>query len=360
MAGTRTSAASPIGHPLPRYYRFIAWLLRSAYFGRVGSSGARPSAGGTAAPRLIVSSHRNGAIDGYLLLSAFPRAQFLVAVQLLRHPLLRLLFAGIPVVRDKDRERYGIRRDAFGDPVEAGCAHLSAGGDLVVFPEGSSEWGWRPLPYHRGAARMACTLLAQGANVQVIPVGMHYAQPDRFRSRAELLLGAPVALPAQDPGEARRAWENRVHEAIGAALDAVSVDAPSPEAFATAQGYALAVARSGGSYAGAFVDAQRASRQGRALSAPASSRPRRAWPWDYLFAACFAALFAPVLLAGHAAGTRADALNTVTFFRMAGGFAAAWLWLPLLMALTLWHPLPMAAAWALAALGWWRWPRSLD
>ena len=359
MAGTRTSASSRIGHPLPRYYRFIAWLLRGIYFGRVNVRGAPVPAGGTGAPRLIVSSHRNGAIDGYLVMQAFPRAQFLVAVQLLRHPLLRLLFAGIPVVRDKDHKRHGIRREAFGDPVEAGCAHLRAGGDLVVFPEGSSEWGWRPLPYHRGAARMACALLAEGVAVQVVPLGLHYAQPDRFRSRAELLAGPPVALPAQASDEPRRAWENRVHEAIGAALDQVSVDVPSPEAFDAVAHLSLATAQAGGSYADAFVEVQRALREGRALPVPPASRPRRNWPWDYALAACFAVLFAPVLLAGLAAGKRADARNTVTFFRMAAGLAVAWLWLPALLALTLWHPLPMAVAWALAALGWWRWPRPL-
>lgn len=358
MAGTRTSASSLTGLPLPRYYRFVAWLLRGFYFGRVDTRGMQRLADG--APRLIVSSHRNGAIDGYVLLRAFPRAQFLVAIQLLRHPLLRLLFTGIPVVRDKDRERYGARREAFGDPVEAGCAHLRAGGDLVVFPEGSSEWGWHPLPYRRGAARMACALLTEGTAVQVIPVGLHYAQPDRFRSRAELLAGPPVVLPARDPAEPQRAWENRVHEAIGAALDQVSVDAPSPEAFGAAERYATAAARAGGSYAEAFLQAQQALRAGRPLPSPAPSRPRRRWPWDYVLATCFAALCAPVLLAGYAAGRQADARNTVTFFRMAGGFATAWLWLPALLALTAWQPLPMAAACLAASLGWWRWPRPLN
>jgi hypothetical protein len=360
MAGTRTSAFPRLGQPLPRYYRFIALLLRGVYFGRVRAHGAGLRRAMPARPRLVVSSHRNGAIDGYVVLSAFPEAQFLVAVQLLRHPLLRLLFAGIPVVRDKDRERYGIRPDAFGDPVEAGCAHLRAGGDLVVFPEGSSEWGWRPLPYRRGAARMACALLAEGTALEVVPVGLHYAQPDRFRSRAELLAGPPVALPPQAPGEAWRAWENRVHEAIGAALDRVSVHAASPEAFAASERHALAAAQAGGSYAEALLQAQHALDEGRVLPAPDTPRPRRVAPWDHALAACFAVLFAPVLLAGYAAGRHADACNTVTFFRLAGGFAVAWLWLPALFGLTCWQPFPMAAAWVAAALGWWRWPRPLD
>jgi hypothetical protein len=354
MTATRTSAPTAPGRPLPRYYRFVAWLLRGFYFGRIGVYGAALPAGGAAAPRLIVSSHRNGAIDGYLLLRAFPAAQFLIAVQLLRHPLLRLLFTGIPVVRDKDRARYGVRREAFADPVEAGCAHLRAGGDLVVFPEGSSEWGHCPLPYQRGAARMACALLAEGVAVQVIPVGLHYAQPDRFRSRAELLIGPPVRLPPPGPEQTQRQWETEAHAAIGRALDQVSVDCPDPAAFAAAERQAAIEASHGGSYAEALVAAQ----QGRA-AAPTAAAARRSYPWDWLLAGCFALLFAPVLLIGRYAGGKADARNTVSFFRIAGGFVAAWLWLPLLLGLTVWHPLPMAAAWTAAALGWWRYPRPL-
>ncbi len=356
MTQARMSTPPRAGRPLPRRYRFIAWLLRGFYFGRIAIVGAcsrpTPLRGG----RLIVSSHRNGAIDGYSVLRAFPGVQFLTSVQLLRSRLLRLMFTGIPVVREKDRERYGIRRAGYDNPVDAGCAHLRAGGDLAIFPEGSSEWGWRPLPYQRGAARIACSLLAEGLSLEIVPLGLHYAQPDRFRSRAEVLVGTPLSLPPRQEGEAMRAWENRMHAAIGAALDAVSVNSRDEAAFAAAQAYALAISERGGSYAEAFVDAQRRLREGEALPAAAPS-PSRARPWDAPWVACFVLLAAPVLLIGWAIGRKADARNTTTFFRMAGGLAAALLWLPVLLGLLVWQPLPMLAAFSLAALGWWRYPR---
>lgn len=341
-----------LGRPLPWRVRVVAALLRGFYFGRVRITGDRSAPARSAAARLLVSSHRNGAIDGYLVLRAFPAASGLVSVQLLKHPVLRWLFGGIVVVREKDRARFRITRRAFSDPVAAGCAHLRAGGDLVVFPEGSSEWGYQPLPYQRGAARMARVLLEEGAHFEVIPLGLHYARPDAFRSRAEVLVGTPLALPSRLPDESGRTFELRLHAAIGAALDAVSVHCPDADTFARVEAAARAEAADGRSYAQAFIAAQ--------ANPPAvcTACPRaRCWPWDGLAVAGFCVLLAPVLLAAWLAGRRADARNTVTLFRMVAGVLAALLWLPCLAWLAWRWPLP-AAGWALlAAWGWWRWPR---
>lgn len=343
------------GRPLRWWIPLLAWLLRGFYFGRIRIVGAHrqpvPRRGG----RLIVSSHRNGAIDGYTVLRAFPGVQGLVSIQLLRHPLLRWMFDGIAVVRDKDRERYGTRRATFANPVDAGCAQLRTGGDLVIFPEGSSEWGWQPLPYQRGAARIARTLLDEGISLEVVPLGLHYQAPDRFRSHVEALVGAPVVLPAREADETDRDWERRIHQAIATALDAVSVNCADADSFAATEAEATARAAAGESYALAFIDAQR---HPKARAAP--PRPRtRAWPWDWLVVAAFILLAAPVLLAGRFAGGKADARNTVSFFRIAGGLIAAVPWLPCLLLVTWLWPTPWLALWLLAALGWWRWPHAM-
>lgn len=340
------------GRPLRWWIPLLASLLRGLYFGRIRIVGAHrqpvPRRGG----RLIVSSHRNGAIDGYTVLRAFPGVQGLVSIQLLQHPLLRWMFDGIAVVRDKDHERYGIRRAAFASPVDAGCAQLRAGGDLVVFPEGSSEWGWRPLPYQRGAARIARTLLDEDVSLEVVPLGLHYQAPDRFRSHVEALVGAPVALPARDCDETDRDWERRIHQAIATALDAVSVNCPDAASFAAAETRAAAQAAAGASYALAFIDAQQHP-QARGLQ---PRRRSRAWPWDWLVVAAFMLLAAPVLLAGWFAGGKADARNTVSFFRIVAGLGVATVWLPCLLLATWFWPLPLLVLWQLAAIGWWRWP----
>lgn len=342
----------PLGQPLPWRVRALAALLRGFCFGRVHITGARSQPARTAAARLIVASHRNGAIDGYLVLRAFPAATGLISVQLRKHPVLRWMFGGIVVVRDKDRARFRVRRGAFSDPIAAGCAQLRGSGDLMVFPEGSSEWGHRPLPYQRGAARMARLLLDEGTPFELVPLGLHYARPDALRSRAEVLVGAPVALPPRLPDEPERAFELRLHALITAALDAVSVNCPDAQTFERVEAEARRQMANGASYAQALIAAQNAP------PAELAQTPRtRRWPWDALAVAGFCLLLAPILLVGWLAGRKADARNTVTLFRMVGGALMALAWLPCLALLAWRFPLPLAALALLAALGWWRWPQ---
>lgn len=338
--------------------RLLASLVRGFYFRRVRIVGARQHPARLRGGRLIVSSHRNGAVDGYVVLKVFPGVQGLVSIQLLQHPLLRWMFDGITVVRDKDRERHGIRRATFAHPVDAGCAQLRAGGDLVIFPEGSSEWGFQPLPYQRGAARIVQTLLGEGVPLEVVPLGLHYPAPDRFRSSVEALLGTPIEIPVRGDGESVREWERRIHQAISDALDAVSVKCADPATFAAVQTTAAACAAVGQSYALAFMHAQQSPQPRQPLPPPPRSRSRsRAWPWDWLAVAVFMLLAAPVLLVGRFAGGKADARNTVSLFRIAGGLVTTVLWLPCLLAMTWLWPLPLLALWAVGTIGWWRWPR---
>lgn len=317
-------------------------------------------------PRLYLASHRNGAIDGCALAFAAPGAQFLVSAQLLRHPLLRLLFTGIPVVRPKDVERYGMDPAEAADPVTAGVRHLAAGGDLVVLPEGTSEWSHAPQPYRKGAARILAACRAQGVDVEVVPVGLFYSAPDRYRSRVEVLLRDPVPLPddgtsacnatspeplcapvpgaggAPDPAEV-----DRIHEALAAALDTVSVDCPDDQSFHAVLAAAGADARAGEGFTESFLRHQRQARAGRPPLSGASA-PR----WPRVLGLTLQAPIAPVLLTAWAVGKKADAVNTVSFFRVLGGTGAALLWAPVLAGLTVAKPAAGAAALASTAAGW--------
>ncbi|MDR0274246.1 MAG: hypothetical protein LBI48_02685 [Burkholderiaceae bacterium] len=327
------------------WFNLLAWLLCKVYFSSVRIVGA-PLRRRT--HQLIVCSHRNGAIDGCCVKLAFPRALFPLSVQLLRNALLRLMFTGIPVVRPKDRERYGESVAGHGSVIRAACAHLRAGGALAMFPEGSSEWGPRPLPYHSGTARIVRILLDEGVPLEVTPLGLFYHAPDRFRSGVEILLGEPVALPARQGADPRE-WERQIHAALSQALDTVSVNCPDVASFERVERLARADARRGQSYALAFKHWERQAAQGLPSDAPA---PRGTPLWRWLCGLPGMALLAPVLLIGFLAGRKADARNTVTFFRIVGGFAAALLWLPALAVLFGFFPLPMLCWSALAAAGW--------
>jgi 1-acyl-sn-glycerol-3-phosphate acyltransferase len=343
-------------HALPLWRRLLIALIRGFYFRRVRVVGVdSPDAG----PRLLLFSHRNGAIDGYLALVACPRAQFVLSAQLLRNPLLRFMFAGIPLVREKDRQRYNMARGDISGVIESACAHIRAGGALAFFPEGSSEWGAHPLPYQAGYAHIIRRLLEEGITPQVVPLGLFYRQPDGFRSDVEIMAGASIELPPRKPNEPLKQWEKRLRPVIETALDAVSVNCPDMETLGRVEQLAASQADSGGSsYAQAFLHWQEIARtKGLPEEGGLHAAPKRSLPiWAYPFIAVFCLMFAPILLAGFYIGKKADARNTVTFFRMIGGLAAALVWIPALLALCFFYPLPTSILLLMAWEGWFYFP----
>ena len=252
------------------------------------------------------------------------------------------------------------------DPVTAGVRHLAAGGDLVVLPEGTSEWSHAPQPYRKGAARILAVCRAQGVDVEVVPVGLFYSAPDRYRSRVEVLLADPVRLPddgtsasdaaSPDPsrvpgpgagGAPAPAEVDRIHQALSTALGAVSVDCPDDQSFHAVLAAAGADARAAEAFTESFLHHQRQARAGRP-PLPGAPAPR----WPRVLGLTLQAPIAPVLLTACAVGKKADAVNTVSFFRVLGGTGAALLWAPVLAGLTVAKPAAGAAALASTAAGW--------
>ena len=231
---------------LPRRICLLGGLLRTLYYRRVDILGT-PCRD---RPTLYLLSHRNGAIDGIVYQKALGDTPSLISVQLLRGP-LRLLFDGIPVVRGKDRARYGIPADAVAAPVAAAIAQLRAGGSLALYPEGTSDWGYRPLPYHSGMAVIVARLRAAGADFVVQPAAAYYSKPDGFRSRVSLNMGAPFTPQGKSVAE--------LQNELAAALDAVSVNCADAAHFNQVQHAAWQAAQQGEDYGVAFLRAQRAN-----------------------------------------------------------------------------------------------------
>ena len=157
---------------LPRRCRFLGWLVRTLYYRRVSVRGDSVSR----RPTLFLLSHRNGATDGQIYMAALGDAPSLISIQLLRHWYLRLFFAGIPVVRDKDRVRYGIAANAVPSPVRAAITQIKNGGSLCLYPEGTSAWQAHPLPYHNGMAVIVARLKAAGVDFDVQPLAAYYSK----------------------------------------------------------------------------------------------------------------------------------------------------------------------------------------
>lgn len=339
------------GRPLSRWYRVVAHILVYFYYSSlrfVTPTGHRCPPISGEMPTLLIASHRNGGADGWVFSQLLPRGQFLAAVQLLRSRLLRLMFSGIPVVRDRDRERYGFSRAQAGNPVLHTIAHIKAGGSVGIFPEGSSEWAASPQPYQAGMVKVVRRLMQEQIAFQVIAAGSFYQAPDRYGTSVELLVGEPLVLPEQ--GESSiAAWEQAIMCCLSQGLDEVSVNCADMQMLAWVEREALYRSAAGESYALAFKQAER---RGVEQVLPAVATPACSL-FDRLAVGLLILTLLPIWLCGWWTGRKADGRNNLAFLRLAGGFAMALFWLPCLGILAVCYPW-LLLLYTGAAIGWWR------
>jgi glycerol-3-phosphate O-acyltransferase / dihydroxyacetone phosphate acyltransferase len=183
-------------------------------------------------PVMYTLNHPNGLIDPLFILCLSRRpVSFLAKAPLFRMPVVGWFvrtFECLPVYRKRDGNDPAENRAILRRSVEL----LSAGNAIAIFPEGTSHCNPRLEPLRTGAARIALSASAEsGRPVQIVPVGLHYLQPETFRSDALLVHGEPLAVPVvplderlEPPPDAVRDLTGRIGEAIGAlTLQAESV-----------------------------------------------------------------------------------------------------------------------------------------
>lgn len=76
---------------------------------------------------------------------------------------------------------------------------LESGGCVGIFPEGGSHDRSTFLPMKAGAAIMALTALSKNPQspLQIVPVGLNYFKPYKFRSRAVIEFGPPIEVSSE-------------------------------------------------------------------------------------------------------------------------------------------------------------------
>ncbi|PYK02238.1 MAG: hypothetical protein DME23_02115 [Verrucomicrobia bacterium] len=174
------------------WYRVLHRFCNGLYFSRI--SVLWPERLPRTGPTIYLGLHRNGAVDGFIYHAILPRANFMISTQLRRNLIGRLFFTGIEVARDRDEGEPGTNLEALNQCMEL----LRMGGELVIFPEGTSTLGPRHLPFKSGAVRILANYLESGSPIQVVPLGITYECPWAFRSRVEVVVGAPVATDLSD------------------------------------------------------------------------------------------------------------------------------------------------------------------
>ncbi len=207
-----------------RAYRFVRRLARTAaglFYRNLELVGAEriPASG----PLIVAANHQNALVDPMLLVATLPRAlQPLAKAPLFRHPLVRPFLAAVgavPVQRAQESGNDPARNDAM---FRATSEALAAGGAILIFPEGIGHFEPALQPLRTGAARMLLGARAAGAPpVTLLPVGLVFRQPGRFREGAgAVLVGEPIPtadcerLHATDPEAAVRTLTARLAEGL--------------------------------------------------------------------------------------------------------------------------------------------------
>ena len=216
-----------------RFYRF----LTNIWFREVNvvDDEHLPPDGG----RLYITWHPSGLIDPMLMTSVLPGQLTTVAKHTLFDvPLLGRLLkltSVVPVERTEDvRDAEGARL-RNEQRLASLASRLATGGNVLIFPEGSthSEAGVRRV--RSGAARI---LLAAWREAEatgqplpnVIPVGLHYSESQRFRERAAVVIERRMELPsppaivkeASEQYRLDRAWVQDVTDLFAVELQRVN------------------------------------------------------------------------------------------------------------------------------------------
>ncbi|KAJ1018806.1 hypothetical protein NDA16_004611 [Ustilago loliicola] len=99
---------------------------------------------------------------------------------------------------------------------------LAEGGCLGIFPEGGSHDRTDLLPLKAGVVIMALGAMSanKDLNVRIVPVGLSYFHPHKFRSRAVVEFGSPIDVPRELVGLFDQGGEGK-RKAVGEMMDIV-------------------------------------------------------------------------------------------------------------------------------------------
>lgn len=324
-----------------------------------------------AGPALYVSLHRNGIVDGFVQQCTLPAPAFMLSSQWHASFFLRLLFPGIAMPREKD----GGNAHTQLQSLDVCTDFLMKGGELVVFPEGTSSLGPRHLPFKTGAARILAAALERGLSLPVIPIALHYERAWSFRSKVEVVAGPPIDL-SLDASLTAKQKLRVLHQRLETALEGVGLNVADEAeqarvealAYVATLGTKLPYAKALKAFeagvpegiGSAWDDLQ--TEFGRRRVLRHQGVPLVPTGPLLLYLAAFLLLAPPCALGfilnlppialGHWAGRRfPDGPNVITLWRILVGVPAFLLWASLLLGLSLaWgHPM-MFLLWALFTL----------
>ena len=226
---------------VPRAYRIARRFFRSltsVWFREINivDDENLPPEGGI----IFISWHPSGLIDPMLLNASLPgRVSIIAKHTLFKLPLIgRLLRAagGVPVERSQDSADKAGASERNSNMLAGVSSVVAKGGRLMIFPEGTTHTGSDVKRVRSGAGRILLAARRQAklegfSEPQLVPIGLHYSDSQRFRERAAVVIERAMEFPpipklveddeVQDLND--RAWVKDVTDAIGVELKRASL-----------------------------------------------------------------------------------------------------------------------------------------
>jgi 1-acyl-sn-glycerol-3-phosphate acyltransferase len=147
-------------------------------------------------PLLFAGNHQNSFMDGVLVGSYLPQPiHFLMRADMFRNPVARFFLHGFnvsPVYRfEEGLENVHKNLDTFKWIYDI----LKKNGNYVVFSEGICVQEKRLQKLRKGTARMAFGAAEQfGLDVHIVPVGINYTYPAKFREEVLINFHEPFSI----------------------------------------------------------------------------------------------------------------------------------------------------------------------
>ena len=148
-------------------------------------------------PVLLLSNHQNALLDALLIAVTCGRTSyFLTRASAFNKPLAAWFLKSLqmlPVYRVRD----GWGNLTNNKTVFSDCATLlNAGECLVIFPEGNHSLKRTVRPLSKGFTRIIKEALMRypDMDLQLLPVGVNYANAEKFTDKASIYFGTPIAV----------------------------------------------------------------------------------------------------------------------------------------------------------------------
>ncbi len=198
----------------PLIYRAVRQLIRLTlrfYFRRIELTGLDnvPKDGAV----LFCGNHQNSLVDAMMIICFSGRdVRFAAADVLFENTILRFFLTRLQVVPLRRRQDHVGKEVDNSSAFDALFDVLGQGGAMGIFPEGLSHRESDLSQFKTGPARLAIGTKANHAEVPVyiVPCGLHYSSPNRFRTSVLVRFGVPMEITDERVGEWRGAERETV------------------------------------------------------------------------------------------------------------------------------------------------------